>query len=134
MFLGLWPRSLQCGGYHSCSIYWRIRLLGGYDCVPSRVHLAFLSLASPAQSTELSVGWEMGGRLKREGTYLFLWLVHVDVWQKPIQYCKAIILQLKINLNLKKKRGLKRGAVNPAVIATMSPLLSRDDQDPILTC
>ena len=98
MFLGLWPRSLQCGGYRSCSIYRIIRLLGGYDCVPSRVHLAFLSLASPAQSAEeLSVGWEMGGRLKREGTYVFLWLVHVDVWQKPIQYCKAIILQLKIN-------------------------------------
>ena len=24
--------------------------------------------------------------------------LHVDVWQKPTQYCKAIILQLKINL------------------------------------
>ena len=23
-------------------------------------------------------GWEMGGRLKREGTYVYLWLVHVD--------------------------------------------------------
>ena len=26
-----------------------------------------------------------------------LWLIHVDMWQKPTQYCKAIILQLKIN-------------------------------------
>ena len=26
-----------------------------------------------------------------------LWLMHVDVWWKPIQYCKAVILQLKIN-------------------------------------
>ena len=24
-------------------------------------------------------------------------LIHVDVWQKPTQYYKAIILQLKIN-------------------------------------
>ena len=24
-------------------------------------------------------------------------LCHVDIWQKPTQYCKAIILQLKIN-------------------------------------
>ena len=24
-------------------------------------------------------------------------LIHDDVWQKPTQYCKAIILQLKIN-------------------------------------
>ena len=29
--------------------------------------------------------------------YVYLWLTHVDIWQKPTQYCKAIILQLKIN-------------------------------------
>ena len=40
------------------------------------------------------MGREMGGRFKREGTYVYLWLIHVDVWQKPTQYCKAIILQL----------------------------------------
>ena len=34
-------------------------------------------------------------RFKREGTYVYLWLIHDDVWQKPTQYCKAIILQLK---------------------------------------
>ena len=34
---------------------------------------------------------------KREGTYVYLWLIHVDVWQKPIQYCEAICFQLKIN-------------------------------------
>ena len=31
-----------------------------------------------------------------EGIYVYLWLTHVDIWQKPTQYCKAIILQLKI--------------------------------------
>ena len=41
-------------------------------------------------------GWD-GGRIGREGTFLCLWLIHVDLWQKPAQYCKAIILQLKIN-------------------------------------
>ena len=25
------------------------------------------------------MGWEIGGRLKREGTYIYLWLIHVDV-------------------------------------------------------
>ena len=35
---------------------------------------------------------------KWEGTQGNLWLIHVDVWQKPEQYCKAIILQLKINI------------------------------------
>ena len=51
-------------------------------------------------------GWDDvgGGReVKREGAYGYLWLIHVDVWQKPTQYCKAIILQLKIS-KLKKKR------------------------------
>ena len=42
-------------------------------------------------------GWEMGVRFKREGTYVYLWLIHIDVWQKPTQYCKAIIFQLGIN-------------------------------------
>ena len=30
--------------------------------------------------------------------------MHVDVWQKPTQYCKAIILQLKIDTFLKRKQ------------------------------
>ena len=43
------------------------------------------------------MGWEVGGRFKREETYVYLWLIHVDVWQKPTLYCKAIILQLKMS-------------------------------------
>ena len=27
--------------------------------------------------------------------HTYQWLIHVDVWQKPIQYCKVIIPQLK---------------------------------------
>ena len=38
-----------------------------------------------------------GGRFNREGTYVYLRLIHVVIWQKPAQHCKAIILQLKIN-------------------------------------
>ena len=34
----------------------------------------------------------------REGTYVYLWLIHVDVWQKPTQHYKEIILQLKIKV------------------------------------
>ena len=34
----------------------------------------------------------MGERFRREGTYVYLWLIHVDLWQKPAQYCKANIL------------------------------------------
>ena len=28
-------------------------------------------------------GWEIGGGFRREGTYVYLWLIQVDVWQKP---------------------------------------------------
>jgi len=41
------------------------------------------------------VGWGEGGRLKREGMCIELWLIRIVVWQKPTQHCKAIFLQLK---------------------------------------
>ena len=50
-------------------------------------------------------GWDgigVGERFNREGKYVYLWLIHVDVWQKPTQHCKAIILQLKIKEKEKK--------------------------------
>ena len=42
-------------------------------------------------------GRETGGRFKREGIYLYLWLIHVEVLQKTTKFCKAIIFQLKNN-------------------------------------
>ena len=39
-------------------------------------------------------------RLKRERMYL--WLIHVVVWQKTTQHCKAITLQLK-KVRIKKE-------------------------------
>ena len=42
--------------------------------------------------------WRDGaGRSGRMGEhmYIYLWPIHVDVWQKPSQYCKVIILQVK---------------------------------------
>ena len=38
-----------------------------------------------------------------EGTCVYLCLIHVDIWQKPMQHCKAIILQLKVNNFFKKE-------------------------------
>ena len=40
-----------------------------------------------------------GREVQKEGTYVYLWLIHVEIWQKTTKFCKAIILQLK-----KKKR------------------------------
>ena len=41
------------------------------------------------------VGRELGGGFRMGGTHVYLWPIHADVWQKPSQYCKVIILQLK---------------------------------------
>ena len=40
--------------------------------------------------------WEGGSGM---GTHVNPWLIHVNVWQKPLQYCKVISLQL-----IKKKK------------------------------
>ena len=48
--------------------------------------------------------WEEGsGR----GTHVNPWLIHVNVWQKPLQYCKVISLQI-IKINEKKKLNRRR--------------------------
>ena len=49
----------------------------------------------------------MGEKFKKEGTRGCLWLIHVDIWQKPSLYCKVIILQLKIKLKRRGRRGEK---------------------------
>ena len=50
------------------------------------------------------MGW--GGRQEGRsgwGTHVNPWLIHVNVWQNPLQYCKVISLQLtKINEKINK--------------------------------
>ena len=70
-------------------------------------------IASPGWMHETSAqGWctgktrgmEWGGRWERGsgwGTHENPWLIHVNVWQKPLQYSKIISLQL-IKINEKK--------------------------------
>ena len=40
------------------------------------------------------MGREVGGG-SGLGTHVYLWLIHVNVQQQPLQYCKVISLQLK---------------------------------------
>ena len=60
----------------------------------------------------------MGWRGRQEqasgwGTRVNPWLIHVNVWQKPLQYCKVISLQLiKINGKKKNKFIYSRSSVN----------------------
>ena len=55
---------------------------------------------------------EVGGRFQRMRTDGHLWLNHVNVWRKPTQHCKAIILQLKIDA-FKKPQPADRILQNP---------------------
>ena len=41
------------------------------------------------------IGREVGGGF-RMGTHVHPWQIHVNVWQKPLQYCKVITVQLKL--------------------------------------
>ena len=34
-----------------------------------------------------------GREVQREEIYVYLWLIHVVVWQKTAKFCKACILQ-----------------------------------------
>ena len=59
------------------------------------------------------MGW--GGR--REGgsgwgTHVNPWLIHVSVWQKPLQYCKVISLQLIKIIGGKKEKKKKEKFVS----------------------
>ena len=44
-------------------------------------------------------GWEGGSGWR---THVHPWLIHVNVWQKPAQYCKVINFQLKLKKKLAK--------------------------------
>ena len=51
---------------------------------------------------------EAGGRIGM-GKHVNPWLIHVNVWQKPLQYCNVISFQLiKINRKKIKKKKKKR--------------------------
>ena len=67
------------------------------------------------------MGWEVEGRFKREGTDVYLRLIHVDMWQKPTQYYKVITLQLKINI-FKSQVGEPR--IKEVILIPRSLLLS----------
>ena len=41
-------------------------------------------------------GWDREGdgkEFQKQGMYVYLWLIHFEVWQKTTKFCKAIILQ-----------------------------------------
>ena len=70
-------------------------------------------LGADALGRPRGMGW--GGKQEGGwgwGTHVNPWLIHVNVWQKPLQYRKVISLQLiKINgKKLRKKEQIKKNS------------------------
>ena len=66
---------------------------------PAQVGCMRQEIRAGALGRPRGIGWgrrQEGG--SGWGTHVNPWLIHVNVWQKPLQYCKVISLQLiKIN-------------------------------------
>ena len=63
---------------------------------PSWMHETGHSKSVLCDSPEGGDGREVGGVFRMGDTCnVHPWLIHVSVWQKPLQYCKVISLQLK---------------------------------------
>ena len=75
----------------------------GWNRSPAQVGCMSQALRPGALGRPRGMGWE--GRWEGGsgwGTHVNPWLIHVNVWQNPLQYCKVISLQL-IKINEKKK-------------------------------
>ena len=77
------------------------------------------------------IGW--GRRRERgsgRGTHVNPWLIHVNVWQKPLQYCKLISLQLiKINEKINKINVvLEKTLENPLDCREIQPVNPKGNQ------
>ena len=75
----------------------------GWNRSPAQAGCMRQVLGPGALGRPRGIGW----RGRREGgsgwgIHVTPWLIHVNVWQKPLQYCKVTSLQL-IKINGKKK-------------------------------
>ena len=76
----------------------------GWNRSPAQVGCMRQVLGPGALGRPRGIRWR--GRWERGsgwGTHVDPWLIHVNVWQKPLQYCKVIILQL---IKIKRKETL----------------------------
>ena len=81
----------------------------GWNRSPDQVGCMTQVLRAGTLGRPRGMGW--GGTWERRlgwETHVNPWLILVNVWQKPLQYCKVISLQLiKINEKIKKKSKLE---------------------------
>ena len=103
------------------SVYYQV-----WNRSPVQVGCMRQVLRAGALGRPRGMGW--GGR--REGgsgweTHVNPWLIHVNVWQKPLQYYKVISLQL---INEKKKKREREGNGNPLQCSCLENLRDRAAQ------
>ena len=100
-FWTLWEKARM--GWSEKHIYYQV-----WNRSPVQVGCMRQVLRAGALGWPRGMGW--GGRWEGGsgwGTHVNPWLIHVNVWQKPLQYCKEISLQL-IEINEKKKSSPKK--------------------------
>ena len=102
----------------------------GWNRSPAQVGCMRQVLRPGALGRPRGSGW----RGRREGgsgwgTHVNPWLIHVNVWQKPLQYCKVVSLQLiKIN-GKKKKRKKSRNISLPTKVHIVKTMMF-----PVVSC
>ena len=69
----------------------------------------------------------MGRKSKKEGIYVYMWLIHFTLQQKLTQHCKASTLQFK----KKKKKRSNRSTLNPFIHVISSIFSKQVTPDPI---
>ena len=78
----------------------------GWNRSPAQVGYMRQALGPGALGRPRGIGWRRrweGG--SGWGTHVNPWLIHFNVWQNPLQYCKVISLQLIKNKERKKSSG-----------------------------
>ena len=81
----------------------------GWNRSPAQVGCMRQVLGPGALGRPRGIGWRGRWEVRSGwGIHVYPWLIHVNVWQKPLQYCKVISLQLII----KKKKKKKESACN----------------------
>ena len=77
----------------------------GWNRSPAQVGCMRQVLGLGALGRPRGIGWRGRWEVRLGwGIHVYPWLIHVNVWQKPLQYCKIISLQLIIK---------KRTNINP---------------------
>ena len=98
---GIFPTQESNQGLLHCRqiLYSRQNNYQGWNRSPAQVGCMRQVLRAGALGRPRGMGW--GGRREGAlgwGTHVNPWLIHVSVWQKPLQCCEVISLQLrKIN-------------------------------------